>query len=224
MFSHRYNRLKYSDTTIFSSNTLTSSLHVHHRETLPNTIQSHYSSNSPTIHPNSLLQFPNSGNSSCVTNLREGHKIGQPYLNPHKSFLNRSIDTCPTHLTAKQKNKWLKTGGKARANQHLVSTTPRFHWPETHYEYPFHIHHRTPISSLQLIIQKVADVRLYAIDTESDKPTKSRRHLLPSLLQVQAIHNEHLATVLLIEVQHLPHPSTTLFHTIQQLCRTIFFS
>ena len=118
MFSHRHNRLKYSDTTIFSSNTLTSSLHVHHCEILPNTIRSHYSSNSPTIHPNSLLQFPNSGNSSCVTNLREGHKIGQPYLNLHKRFLNRSINTCPTHLTAKQKNKWLKTGEKARVSQH----------------------------------------------------------------------------------------------------------
>ena len=170
-----------------------------------------------------MLQFPeNPGDSSTVTDSRNGHRIKQPSLNPHKRFLNRSIDTCPTHLTAKQKNKWLKTGEKARVNQDLLSTTPCFHWPETHYGYPFHIHHRTPISSLQLIIQKVADVRLYTIDTESDKPTKSRRHLLPSLLQVQAIHNEHLAIVLLIEVQHLPHPSTSLFQAIQQLCSIIF--
>ena len=121
-----------------------------HCKTSSTTIQSHHSSIPLTINSNSLLQFPeNSGDSSTVTDSRDGHRIKQPSLNPHKRFLNRSIDTCPTHLTAKQKNKWLKTGEKARVNQHLLSTTPRFHWPETHYGYPFHIHHRTPISSLQ---------------------------------------------------------------------------
>ena len=52
------------------------------------------------------------------------------------------------------------------------------------------------------------------INTESDPH--------PALLQIQAIHNEHQATVFLFEVQHLPPPSSTLFAHIQALSRTIF--
>ena len=75
-----------------------------HCKTSSTTIQSHHSSIPLTINSNSLLQFPeNPGDSSTVTDSRDGHRIKQPSLNPHKRFLNRSIDTCPTHLTAKQK-------------------------------------------------------------------------------------------------------------------------
>ena len=157
------------------------------------------------------MQFPkNLGNISLVTDSKDSHRFEQPSLNPHRHLLNRSTDSCPTHLSTKQKESWLKAGEKASANQHLLSAKPHFQWSKNHYDGPFHNHHRIPISFLQSIFQKIAHVRPYTIDTESDKPTHFHRHSLPALLQIQAIHDDNLASALLIEVQHLPHPSTSL--------------
>ena len=60
------------------------------------------------------------------------------------------------------------------------------------------------------------------IDTESDKPTRDNPRPKPALLQVQAIYNNIFSTVFVIETQHLPHQTTSLFHLIQQLCQAIF--
>ena len=73
-------------------------------------------------------------------------------------------------------------------------------------------------------VNKISAVRLYNIDTESDKPTRQHPHPLPALIQIQAIHDEIYSTVIVIEVQHLLHSSTLLFRSIQELCRTIFSS
>ena len=55
-----------------------------HCKTSSTTIQSHHSSIPLTINSNSLLQFPeNTGDSSTVTDSRDGHRIKQPSLNPH---------------------------------------------------------------------------------------------------------------------------------------------
>ena len=68
------------------------------------------------------------------------------------------------------------------------------------------------------------NVRTYTIDTESDRPTRQNPHSLPALFQIQAMHEENYSTVLLIEIQHLPYTSNSLFSSIQRLCQLIFSS
>ena len=158
------------------------------------------------------------GNSPSIISRR------QPIINPHQRFLTRTMKDCPSHLTGRQRTKWLTTGRKAQANRHLLATLNPFHWSETFYDPPIFIHRRTCESHLYGIIHKISNVRLYTIDTEADKPTTSRSYSLPALIQIQAIHDETYSTIILIEVQHLPPVSSSLFSLIQKLCRMIFSS
>ena len=165
---------------------------------------------------NSLLQFPNNSvNSSHVANSRNNDLISpdiqQPQSNPHERFLNRSETNCPKHLTDQQRTKWLKAGVKAQKNQELLSTKDPFHWSTSHYNSPIHIHHQTPLNIVRSLTQRMSTVHLFTIDTESDKPSIQHPTPVPALIQIQAIHSEHSATVILIEVQHLPDQSTVLF-------------
>ena len=123
------------------------------------------------------------GNSSSIMSHR------QPIINPHERFLTRSMKDCPSHLTGRQRTKWLKTSRKAQANRHLLATLNPCHWSETFYDPPIFIHRRISESHLYGIIHKISNVRLYTIDTESDKPTTSHSYSLPALIQIQAIHD-----------------------------------
>ncbi|CAF4997926.1 unnamed protein product [Rotaria sp. Silwood1] len=127
------------------------------------------------------------------------HHPQQPQLNSHVRFLNRSIETCPKHLTGKKRTKWLKAGEKAQKNNQILNNHDAFYWPESHYGHPIHIHHQTPLHIIQSLIQEISDVHLFTIDTESDKPTIRQPKPVPALIQIQAIHNETLSTVILIE-------------------------
>ena len=86
------------------------------------------------------------------------------------------------------------------------------------------MHSCTPEFFIHGLIYKLSNVRTYTIANESHRPTRHNPHSLPALIQVQAIHREKYSTILLIEVQHLPNPSTPLFRSIQRLCQTIFSS
>ncbi|CAF1336291.1 unnamed protein product [Rotaria sordida] len=134
------------------------------------------------------------------------------------------METCPTHLTERKRTDWLKAGRKAQKNHQLLSTLDLFHWPASKYDSPIFIHRRTSESHLYGIIHKISKVHLYTIDTEANKPTRQYPHSLPALIQIQAIHDENCSTVIIIEVQHLPPASSSLFHSIQQLCQMIFSS
>ncbi len=148
----------------------------------------------------------------------------QPIMNPHKRFLNRNESKCPSNLSLKQRKKWLKNGQKARDNQHLLSSMDHFYSCTTSSDPPVHIHHRISADYLQGLLFKIANVHLFTIDTESDKPTRERPYSVPALIQIQAIHDEHSSTIFIIELQHLPHYTTPLFRLIQTLCHQIFSS
>jgi hypothetical protein len=215
------NQLGYSNSTLQFPHHLDNSSHsrsVYISNTLSSSSfhSTRYYSDNPSISSNSLLQFPsNSENSSLITHPRDTdplyHHIAQPQSNPQTHFLNRSSENCPKHLTGSKRTKWLKTGEKARKNQDLLSNNIPFHWSTVHYHAPIHIHHRTPSNIIENLIRKLSIVHNFTIDTESDKCTKHQPKPIPALIQIQAIHNENSATVLLIEVQHLPHPTTLLF-------------
>jgi hypothetical protein len=142
---------------------------------------------------------------------KNNNLIQQPESNPQERFLDRTEAKCPTHLDEKQKTSWLKAGEKARKNQTLLDTTNAFYWPESYYGRPVHVHAKTPAYVIESLLQTVANIHLYTIDTESDKPTKIRPKPVPALIQIQAIRNENSATVILLEVQHLPNQSSSLF-------------
>ena len=146
------------------------------------------------------------------------YTVKQPEADPHARFLHRSMDSCPSGLSERQRNKWLKTGNKARQNKEFLSNTDHFHWPTSYYTPPIHIHYKTPIAILQSLTDTLVDVHLFTIDTESDKPTNRCPHSRPSLLQIQAIYHEYHSMVLLLETQHLPDPSSYAF-----LRNSIFF-
>ncbi|CAF4009596.1 unnamed protein product [Rotaria sordida] len=136
----------------------------------------------------------------------------KPKSNPHKYFLERTEKNCPKHLTDSQRNKWFKVAKKANANAQLVRQLPPFRWPTSHSIQPIFIHHLTPHSIIDSVLHQIRDVTVYVIDTESDPPTPFRSESLPALIQIQAIHHENSTSVLIIETQFLPYPSSpTLF-------------
>jgi hypothetical protein len=177
---------------------------------------------------NSSLLYPSpseySSQQDAVGFTPSTFSIRQPITNPRTHLLNRTIDNCPTHLIGSKRTRWIKTGVKAKTNQGLISTLPPFKWSESYYDQPIHIHHRTPESLIRGLIYKLSNVRIYTIGTESDRPTRQNPHSLPALLQIQAIHYDTYSTVLLIDVEHLPPTTTSLFDSIQQLGRMIFSS
>ena len=116
----------------------------------------------------------------------------------------------------------MKAGEKARRNQKLLSTTNPFHQSTSHYVTPIHIHNHTPLKTVEYLTEKIFDVHLFTFDTESDKPTKQHPESISVLIQIRAVHSEFFATVILIEVQYLPHQSTFLFRQIRQICHIIF--
>src|SRR3990167_1774240 len=172
-------------------------------------------------------QNPKSRRTFSSTQLRriittQSSYTSEPRSNPHESFLERTKETCPKHLTDSQQNKWLKTAKKAKQNFQLVRQLPPFHWPTSHYHQPIFLHHQTPHSIIESTFDKIRDVTIYVIDTESDPATQFRRETLPALIQIEAIHHEDSSTVIVIETQLLPAPSTYTFILIQQLCYRIF--
>lgn len=146
----------------------------------------------------------------------------QPILHPHARFLNRLEENCPTHLSGKQRTNWLKAGRKAQANQQLLLTLPRFSWPQHNSGEPIFINRITSDHTLQSIIHDLSNVHLFSIDTESTMLPSNPSAALPSLIQIEAIHNMHSSMLILIEIQHLPQHDTMEFSLIQHICQQIF--
>ncbi len=190
---------------------------LQHIQTITTTFNSSYSHSSPS---NELLNSSNSfllppkisGHNSRNSNFKNTNKfIRKPISNPLERFLHRSEETCPTHLNQSQRTKWLKAGEKARKNKSLLDSTEAFHWPQTNYDLPIHIHYKTSSQVIESLIQTILNINLFTIDTEADKSTYERPKPIPALIQIQAIRAENSSVVILIEVQHLPPHSSSLF-------------
>ena len=184
------------------------------------------SCHSNPISRDSLLDSPNvSENHSHVAS--SGHSNSnvvnrQPLLHAQEQFINLTIDNCPKYIINGQPSRWPEAAPKYQHNRELSSSFNHSHWLETNYITPIHIHHQTSESLIYWATDRIADVRLSMIDTKSDQPIRQQPHYIPALIQIQAIHSEYSATVLLIEVQHLPNTFTSLFRAIKQLCHIIF--
>ena len=148
----------------------------------------------------------------------------QPRSNPHQHLLQRTTANCPPELDAPQRTRWFKAATKAKRNFNLIHELPSFQYPNHDDANPIFIHHLTPHDVLQSLVERLRDVIVYVIDTEGDPPTQFQPEPIPSLLQIQAIHHQHLSSILLIETQHLPYPLSPTFTLIKQLCYLIFSS
>ena len=194
-------------------------------------LYSHMSTHRSNIASRSLLQPPVSLDGSSfwseratTTTTTSDHCRPQPQSNPLQCFLNRTEPHCPSHLTGSEQTRSLKNDRTGQLNHQLLSDLSKFHCPVEHYGLPIHIHRRTSESTIISILQQLQNVTLYTIDTTLDYPTKPHLQVLPSLIQIQAIHSQTLSTILLIEVQFLPNPSSSLFQLIRNLCSFIFSS
>ena len=146
----------------------------------------------------------------------------QPIHDPHHRFLHRTESNCPSHLTGSQRTNWLKAGRKAQQNQAILASLLPFQCWNNQQDEPVFVHSRQSEFTLQVTISKIESVRLFTIDTECDRPTRQFPSSTPALLQIQAIHNAHQSTFILIEIQYLPPTWSPLFTTIRQLCHSIF--
>ena len=160
------------------------------------------SSRSSEVSPSLLRNQLHQRSSTTISSTR------QPRSNPHQHLLNRNKQNCPQFLTDAQRTRWLKAGRQAERNVRLVQQLPIFTWPTSYYQAPIHIHHLTLHSTIDSVFDQIRDVTVYVIDTEMDPPTLHQPELTPALIQIQAIHSQYESTVLLIEVQFLPHHST----------------
>lgn len=137
-------------------------------------------------------------------------------------LLLSAISSKHRSLVAYSRNRTVPSFVKQPTMNPIERSLNHFHWPESNYDAPIHVHRRTSESHLRWAMNRITDVHVYTIDTESDNPTHQHRPSIPSLIQVQAIHEENYSTVFLIEVKHLPHHSSSPFLLIQQLCRIMF--
>ena len=169
----------------------------------------------------SSLQFPNtSDNCSHLTISHSMNLTRQPQTHLYSRSLHRSDELNPTHLIgSKITNKPIEAE-IARHNIQSMSSSVSFHWSSSFYNKPFHIHHATSESLIYSIIQTLAHVHLFTIGTKLDRSSKT--HPVPAIIHIQCIHHEYFSTIIVLETQHLPPPSTHLFQTIQQLCKIIF--
>lgn len=96
-----------------------------------------------------------------------------------------------------------------------LSQNPSFTTKNNYHTYL--INKFTDTTILHDIIDAVKSTKNFTIDTESDWKTNQ-----PALIQVEIIA-EHLSTVLLVEVCHLPHnKSSLIFWLIRAICKFIF--
>lgn len=145
-----------------------------------------------------------------------------PINNYHASLFNRNPKNCISHPPSRPRHRRIHTEFKANHSQQFTTSLPRFLIPDSDYDPPIHIHHRTPESLILGLLCKLANVRLYVVDSKLDQPTPKQPNALPALIQIQAIHHANSSTILLIEVQYLPPSSTSLHNSIHRLCRMIF--
>jgi len=81
------------------------------------------------------------------------------------------------------------------------------------------IHRLSTITQIDELISKAKCTKRFTLDTESERSEHVNQG---ALVQIQFIHSIYNSTVLIIEVNYLPDPTSTLFQKIKELCMIIF--
>ncbi|CAF1661565.1 unnamed protein product [Adineta ricciae] len=99
---------------------------------------------------------------------------------------------------------------------HLDSTT--------RLEHPIHVHRSMSESVITQLITRISHIRLYAVITQLDDVLHVHSQGLPAIIHIHAIPSQSHSIKFLLELQHLPPASSSLFSLIQQLCHLVFSS
>lgn len=96
----------------------------------------------------------------------------------------------------------------------------RFVIPSSLYQH-YHIHHETPVDTLNHLIDYATSIKHYSIDTEDQlqpppQPSKG------ALIQIEFINMNYQSIVVLIETLRLPPEDSQLFIKIKELCDIVF--
>lgn len=85
----------------------------------------------------------------------------------------------------------------------------------------YFVNHMTPLMVIFSLLDLARTIKAYTIDTEGDIHTNRQ-----TLIQIEFIDdtNEQESVVLLVEMAHLPHPTTRRFYFIQKLFAVILNS
>lgn len=195
----------------------------------PNITRSSTSTTTPPrrstlLQPSQMVEssYETDQNPMDISSISSATSSSHRSFNHQRRLIHRSEDNCPIEIHGSKLTGWHNTGKKAKQNFAVISSVPPFDWPTVHYDAPIFINRCTTELILISSVQRIADVHVFMIDTESDFLPAEQSSSQPALLQIQAIHNEDQATVFLVEAQHLPPPSSTTFARIQHLCHTIF--
>ncbi|CAF4495105.1 unnamed protein product [Rotaria socialis] len=153
---------------------------------------------------NRLLWSPKiSDDYSQIADARENNRTMIPILptqsNHYQRLLGRSEPNYPTHINSKNHTNWSTTGETVRHDQELLLNEDSFHGFKSHCDPPFHVHRRTPSILLESLIQKVSTIHLFTMTTTSDNSTSDIPKSIPALIQIQAIRDEELSVVILVE-------------------------
>jgi hypothetical protein len=82
-----------------------------------------------------------------------------------------------------------------------------------------HLHHLTPISTINELINEARQISVYSIDTESQIINGQARG---ALIQIQLVHTINYSTILITETFYLPNKDSLLFSKIKELYSIIF--
>ncbi|CAF1638532.1 unnamed protein product [Adineta ricciae] len=84
-----------------------------------------------------------------------------------------------------------------------------------------HIHHRTPIDTIEQLIRRAATTKRYTIDTESQSEEGGNTG---ALIQIEMVHSSDDSTVILLETFYFPDAKSHLIDRIKYLWSIIFNS
>ena len=120
------------------------------------------------------------------------------------------------HLNTKQKRNWRRATRKIERNEELQAAFPPFH-ASSKISITY-IHHRTDLSTIEELLEKVKETTLFTIDTEPEGRNEDEKG---ALIQIPCVHSQDQSTVLLIETRYLPDQQPALFIRMKELCSTI---
>ena len=95
-------------------------------------------------------------------------------------------------------------------------------WSRTSYDGPIYLHRRITEQFLQLMKEKIAQVRLFTMVTDSDAVIGKHSRLSPTSIMIQCHYPTHQSTVFVIDIRKLPATSSPFFSSIRNFCHFIF--
>ena len=168
-----------------------------------------------------LLPDPISSDIDRYRAYSEGANLSQRNQYPRPLFYDRTVTHASVHPPRTSFTPSYEPDQHTQPSEHNVPQSDDLTFSSNNHG-RIHIHHRTDPSVLHSIMNTLAQVHLYSIHTASDNTSETIPRSTPALILVEALSTTPPSITLVIEVQHLPPPSSALFCAIRQLCRIIF--